>query len=194
MERVSARWEMAKRDNHYEAAFEAYLRWLGVPYIAVDETHRSLLGRESLPAAAGQARPSLKSIDFVVSPAGTTGNWLVDVKGRRFPTGSSYYKNWSTADELHSLAAWEDLFGADSKGLLVFAYNVIGDRAPLAAEELFVFRAGLYGFVGIELAHYTSWSKPLSPRWGTVSVPVAQFRALARPARELFGARRPQAA
>ena len=118
----------------------------------------------------------------------------MDVKGRRFPTGSTYFKNWSTADELSSLAAWEELFGLQSKGLLVFAYNVVGDRAPLAADELFVFRGGLYGFVGIELAHYTTWSKQLSPRWGTVTVPVAQFRALARPARELFGAKRPQAA
>ena len=185
---------MAKRDNHYEAAFEAYLRWLGVPYMAVDETHRSLLGREPLPVAPGKERPSLKSVDFVVSSPARSGSWLVDVKGRRFPTGSTYYKNWSTADELHSLAAWEDLFAAQAQGLLVFAYNVVGDRAPLAADELFVFRGGLYGFVGIELAHYASWSRPLSPRWGTVSVPLARFRALARPARELFGASRPQAA
>jgi len=185
---------MAKRDNHYEAAFEAYLRWLAVPYMAVDETHRSLVGQQADGASDELRRPSLKSIDFVVSPRASVGNWLVDVKGRRFPTGSTYFKNWSTADELLSLAAWEELFGSQSKGLLVFAYNVVGDRAPLAAEELFVFRGGLYGFVGIELAHYTSWSKQLSPRWGTVSVPVAQFRALARPARELFGAKRPQAA
>jgi len=185
---------MAKRHNHYEAAFEAYLRWLGVPYIAVDETHRSLIGSSAENASEAVRRTSLKSIDFVVSPSSSSGSWLVDVKGRRFPTGSSYFKNWSTADELLSLAAWEELFGSQSKGMLVFAYNVVGDRAPLAADELFVFRGGLYGFVGIELAHYACWSKQLSPRWGTVTVPVARFRALARPARELFGAKRPQAA
>jgi len=185
---------MAKRDNHYEAAFEAYLRWLGVAYIAVDETHRSLLGATGKESNSAQGRASLKSIDFIVSPRSSSGSWLVDVKGRRFPTGSSYFKNWSTADELLSLAAWEELFGPQAKGLFVFAYNVVGDRAPLAADELFVFRGGLYGFVGIELAHYASWSKQLSPRWGTVTVPVARFRALARPARELFGAKRPQAA
>jgi hypothetical protein len=184
---------MAKRDNHYEAAFESYLRWLGVPYIAVDETQRSLVQTGAPVAGDATARLSLKSIDFIVSPVGRA-NWLVDVKGRRFPTGSSYYKNWSTADELASLAAWEELFGGGARGLLVFAYNVVGDRAPVATDELFVFRGGLYGFVGIELAHYASWSKPLSARWGTVSVPVARFQALARPAREMFGARRPAAA
>lgn len=185
---------MAKRDNHYEAAFEAYLRWLAVPYIAVDETHRSFVVPHAECTGDESRRASLKSIDFVVSPRSTSGSWLVDVKGRRFPTGSSYFKNWSTADELLSLAAWEELFGSRAKGLLVFAYNVVGDRAPLAADELFVFRGSLYGFVGIELAHYASWSKQLSPRWGTVTVPVARFRALARPARELFGAKRPHAA
>jgi len=33
---------MANRDNHYEAAFEAFLRWHCVPYVAVDETRRTL--------------------------------------------------------------------------------------------------------------------------------------------------------
>src|SRR4029453_1073514 len=81
---------MAKRDNHYEAEFEADLRWLGGPYIAFHETHRSLLGGTSLPAERSQDRPSLKSIDFVVSPAERAGNWLVDVKGRRFPRANTY--------------------------------------------------------------------------------------------------------
>jgi len=173
---------MAKRDNHYEAAFEAWLRWLKLPYVAVDETHRSLAGEPGQLAAA-----SLKSVDFIVSPPAAGTSWLVDVKGRRFPTGASYWKNWSTADELASLTSWETLFGSRFVGLLVFAYNVVGDRAPLAPEELFVFRGGLYGFVAIRLDHYTSWSQPLSPRWGTVNVPVARFRSLARPAREVFG-------
>jgi hypothetical protein len=35
---------MANRDNHYEAAFEEYLRSKQVPYVAVDEARRSLLG------------------------------------------------------------------------------------------------------------------------------------------------------
>ena len=34
---------MANRDNHYEAAFEEFLRSRGVPYVAVDEARRSLL-------------------------------------------------------------------------------------------------------------------------------------------------------
>lgn len=159
---------MAKRDNHYEAAFEAWLRSRRIPYLAVDETKRSL--------AEGC---SLKNLDFVVSPPTRSHSWLVDVKGRRFPTGKSYWKNWVTAEELRSLASWETLFGERFSGLLVFAYNVVGDQAPLPAGELFSFRGGLYGFVGIRLDHYASWAQPLSEKWGTVSVPVGKFRSLA---------------
>jgi hypothetical protein len=167
---------MAKRDNHYEAAFEAWLRWLRVPYVAVDESHRSAAGEHTL-----------KSLDYIVSPPAFPGSWLVDVKGRQFPTaGRQYWRNWSTADELESLARWEELFGASSTGLLVFAYNVVGEQAPLPARELFEFRDSLYGFVGIRLDHYASFVKRLSPRWGTVTMPVPQFRSLARPVREFF--------
>jgi hypothetical protein len=168
---------MAKRDNHYEAAFEAWLRWLRVPYVAVDESRRAELGSRSL-----------KSLDFIVSPAAHQATWLIDIKGRQFPTaGHQYWRNWSTADELTSLASWEELLGARSGGLLVFAYNVIGDQAPLPADELFVHRHRLYGFVGIRLDHYTGSAKPLSQRWGTVTVSIPRFRALARPVREFLG-------
>ena len=89
------------RDNHYEAAFEAFLRARRLPYIAVDEARRSLV-----------ADGSLKSLDFIVSPPGQS-SWLVDVKGRRFPSGDEhhqYWKNWSTRDDLRSLAAWQNAF------------------------------------------------------------------------------------
>ncbi len=45
---------VANRDNHYEAAFEEYLRTRRLPYVAVDEARRSILsdGR------------SIKSLDF----------------------------------------------------------------------------------------------------------------------------------
>ena len=66
---------MAKRSNHYEAAFEEYLRSRQIPYVAVDEKKRALLGGSSL-----------KSLDFIVSPV-VGGSWLIDVKGRRFPAG-----------------------------------------------------------------------------------------------------------
>lgn len=181
---------MTKRDNHYEAAFEAYLRARTIPYVAVDETKRSLT--IAGPQATDDEK-SLKSLDFIVSPLSARGerrgNWLVDVKGRRFPSGRAkqYWKNWSTADELRSLAHWETLFAGQFQALLVFAFNVVGDQAPLPAEQLFEFRGSLYGFLGIRLDHYAGWSRVLSPRWQTVTIPAKQFRALARPTDEIFG-------
>ena len=114
---------MANRENHYEAAFEAYLRSRQVPYVAVDEAKRSC-------AAEG----SLKSLDFIVSPPGAL-SWLVDVKGRRFPSGDQkqYWKNWSTRDDLRSLAAWQEYFGADFCPMLVFAYQPSTGSAPPSA-------------------------------------------------------------
>ena len=69
---------MANRNNHYEAAFEEFLRQRGVPYVAVDEARRSLLGGDA----------SLKSLDYIVSAPGEL-TWLVDVKGRKFPSGDA---------------------------------------------------------------------------------------------------------
>lgn len=164
---------MANRDNHYEAAFEEFLRRRGLPYVAVDEAKRSVL-------ADGR---SIKSLDFIVSSPGEI-TWLVDVKGRRFPSGDEtrqYWKNWSPRDDLRSLAQWEELFGESFRGLLVFAYNVVGDRAPLPPEQLFEHRGGLYGFVAIELAEYAALGHPISPSWDTVAMPTADFRRLARP-------------
>jgi hypothetical protein len=173
---------MAKRENHYDAAFEAYLRHHGIAYVAVDETHRSPGGNQD---TAGQ---TLKSLDFIVSPRQTPVSWLVDVKGRQFPSGrrKQYWRNWTTADELHSLARWESLFGQQFAGLLVFAYLVLDDIAPLPAEQLFPFRNQLYGFVGIRPHHYLALGRMISPKWNTLAVPGKQFRQLARPVQDYF--------
>ena len=168
---------MAKRDNHYEAAFEEYLRAHCVPYVAVDESRRSLV-----------VDGSLKSLDFIVSPPRGRA-WLVDVKGRLFPSGEQkqYWKNWSTRDDLHSLAHWERLFGEQFSSLLVFAYNIVGDRAPLPAEQLFEHDGGLYGFIGVRLTDYAYHARPISPAWDTLAMPAAEFRQLAVPMHVLLG-------
>ncbi len=169
---------MANRDNHYEAAFEEYLRSRGVPYVAVDEARRSLMSDGA----------SIKSLDFIVSSSGPTA-WLVDVKGRLFPSGDEqkhYWKNWSTQDDLRSLARWEQLFGDSFRALFVFAYNIVGDRAPLPAEQLFEHRDGLYAFLGVLLADYAAGAHPVSEAWDTVAMPVEEFRRLARPLAEFL--------
>jgi hypothetical protein len=169
--------EMANRGNHYEAAFEAYLRASGMPYIAIDESRRSVLAGESL-----------KSLDFIVN-SGPRESWLVDVKGRRSPAGDEarqFWKNWSTRDDLRAMAAWERLFGVGFRGLLVFAYAITGDVSPLPADQLFTFRDRLYAFVGVRLADYASFARPISAAWQTVALPSRKFREIARPLDEIL--------
>jgi hypothetical protein len=167
---------MANRDNHYEAAFEAWLRERRLPYVAVDEARRS-----RFPGG------SIKSLDFIVSPpAGLS--WLVDVKGRRFAGrgAGQYWKNWSTRDDLVSLARWERWFGERFGSLFVFAYNVVGDRSPLPFERLFEFRGGLYAFVGIRLSDYATHARQVSRRWDTLALSASNFRRLAAAAEDFF--------
>src|SRR5262245_31489821 len=57
---------MTKRDNHYEAAFEAYLQQRRIPYVAVDETRRS--AAVGVTTADPDEAATLKSLDFIVSP------------------------------------------------------------------------------------------------------------------------------
>ncbi len=167
---------MANRDNHYEAAFEEYLRSRRVPYVAVDEARRS----------SGRVLVAQEPRLHRLRPSGHT--WLVDVKGRRFPSGEQkqYWKNWSTRDDLVSLACWEKLFGDRFRGLFVFAYDVLGDRSPLPAEQLFVHQGSLYGFVAIRLAQYVVHARQISPKWDTVAMPVERFRELAEPIETLL--------
>ena len=48
---------MADRSNHYEAAFEGYIRSLWVPCVAVDEAKRAIFGDEGV-----------KNPDFLLYP------------------------------------------------------------------------------------------------------------------------------
>jgi hypothetical protein len=126
---------------------------------------------------------SIKSLDFIVSPPGRP-TWLVDVKGRHFPTGDEqkqYWKNWSQRDDLCSLARWEQIFGVGFQSLLVFAYQLLADRSPLPPEQVFDFRGNQYAFVGVRLADYAPHARPISESWDTVAMPTGLFRELAQP-------------
>ncbi len=68
----------------------------------------------------------------------------------------------------------------------MFAYDVLGDRAPLPAGQLFEHRGNLYGFVAVRLSDYAAYAHQISPRWDTVAMATADFRRLARPLEELL--------
>ena len=169
---------MAKRSTHYELAFEAYLREHRVAYVAVDEQRRSLI-----------SQGSLKNLDFIVSPSDSV-SLLIDIKGRRFPSGTAqkqYWKNWSTWDDLHSMARWQEKMGKGSCALFVFAYQLVGTRSPVEPAQLHQFRDRWYAFLAVRIADYIQFSRPLSARWQTVSMPTKLFRQAAFPFAEILG-------
>src|SRR5947209_5745513 len=104
-----------KRSNQYEAAFEGYLQWHKLCYVAIDETRRCCLGEEPV-----------KNLDFLVF--GDCGSkLLVDVKGRRFPAGPAgrlrkVWECWSRQEDIDGLRRWQAQFGAGFHALLVFTY------------------------------------------------------------------------
>lgn len=175
---------MANRSNHYEAAFEAYLRSERIAYVAVNEQRRALTGEASL-----------KSVDFIVSPCAERVSprgpraWLVDVKGRRFPAGArrrQYWKNWSTRDDVDSLTSWRARFGPGIDAALVFAYLLTEGASPVPADQVFYFRGSAYAFVGVPLERYVRRARNLSQRWQTIAMPATDFRQEARCVTELF--------
>jgi hypothetical protein len=161
------------RGNHYEAAFEAYLQWHRLCYVAVDETRRAMLGESPV-----------KSLDFLVF--GDQGaRLLVDVKGRRFPCGKPgkqrrVWECWSTRDDLDGLERWAELSGFQD--LLVFAYHVLpGVELPEDTEDLWTWRGQRYLLRAIAAADYRRHMRVRSPKWDTVTLPRAVFRELVRP-------------
>jgi len=176
---------MAQRHNHYESAFEAFLRTHRAAYVAVNEQRRCLV-----PRGIFKNQESLKNLDFIVSPSDSI-SLLVDIKGRRFPSGNrhkQYWKNWTRWDDLESLARWQDRLGPGSSSLLVFAYHVVGDRAPVPKEQLVSFRDQQYAFLAVQVVDYVRFAKPLSAKWQTVSMPTKLFREAAFPFQNLLPA------
>lgn len=163
------------RSNHYEAAFEAYLRWHRYCYVAVDETRRAMLGERRV-----------KSLDFIVYGE-PDARLLIDVKGRRFPSGRPdrprrVWESWSTHDDIEGLQSWLGLFGAGYVGLLVFTYQLMpGIEVPEDTLDLFTFRGRRYLYRAVEVNDYQLHMRVRSPKWGTVGLARADFRRLVQP-------------
>jgi hypothetical protein len=160
---------MADRKVHYEAAFEAYLRKLGIPYVAVDEAKKAMFS---------DAR--LKSFDFVVYNKDGR-NLLVDIKGRqlRGRTKVQTFQTWATEEDVKDLLQWQQIFGDGFVAVLMFVYWI---DPPLIPETgMMEFRDRWYLIMGIELSEYQEHMRRRSVKWETVALTQADFRTLARP-------------
>ncbi len=160
---------MADRSVHYEAAFEAFLRDRGIPYVAVDEAKKALF-----------ARGTLKSFDFVVYSRNGP-NLLVDVKGRQLRNRArrSGFETWATEGDITDLVQWQDVFGEGFKSVLGFVYWI---DPPLCPEPgMFQHRDRWYLMMGIDVTEYRQRMRRRSAKWQTVSLAAEDFTSLARP-------------
>ncbi len=164
-----------KRDNPYEAAFEAYLRDRRWGYLATDETRRTHFDDEPI-----------KSLDFVVStPNGS--QLLIDIKGRKYPTGKGARKNftwqnWVDRGDIESLERWQVKFGPSSIALLVFAYRLADDiRIAPDTPDLWIWRSKRYLFRAVRSSDYREHMRTRSLRWNTVHLNSLSFRLIVHP-------------
>ncbi len=166
---------MAIRSNHYEAAFEAYIRGLRVPCVAVDEARRAIFGEDGL-----------KNPDFLLYPRFAT-NLVVEVKGKRGKNarGRRDWENWVTTDDLDGLVRWQAMFGPGFRSLLAFVYAESPQAFPLPRDSgAFEFRGLEYRFWGVGLDDYVAHLRSRGPAWKAVAMARAAFRRRVRPLHE----------
>lgn len=164
-----------KADNHYEAAFDAFLRQRGAAVVPVVEARRSYLDSEEV-----------KSPDFLVLSA--AAKLVVDVKGRKFPGTAKggkprrVWHNWCEREDVIALCAWAARLGDGFRGVLAFTYELAaGVELPCGTPDLFAFRGRAYLMRGVLATAYRSRMRTRSPRWGTVNLLSADFRELVKP-------------
>lgn len=166
---------MAHRRDHYDRAFESFLRARRIPYVAVDEARKTLLPR----AGGAELDPALKSFDFVIY--GESGNLLVDVKGRRVSGRGTRLESWVTLDDVESLRRWESLFGAGFEAAFVFMYWWSEQPADALFQEVIEHREQWYALRAVRVGDYARVMKQRSARWRTVDVQSREFARISHP-------------
>jgi hypothetical protein len=166
---------MANRANHYEAAFEAYIRSLRVPCVAVDEAKRALLDDVGL-----------KNPDFLLYPR-RGPNLVVEVKGKKGKDarGRRPWENWVTTDDLDGLVRWQAMFGPGFRAVLAFVYAEPPMPFPLPpGDGAFEFRGRQYRFWAVGLDDYIANLRSRGPAWKAVAMAREAFRKRVRPLTE----------
>jgi hypothetical protein len=179
---------MANRANHYEAAFEAYIRSIRVPCVVIDEARRAVYGQEGV-----------KNPDFLLYPR-LGPNLVVEVKGKRGKNaqGRRPWENWVTTDDLDGLVRWQEMFGPGFRAILAFVYAEPLQPFPLPGENgAYAFRGLDYRFWAVGLDDYIAHLRSRGPAWKAVAMARAAFRRRVRPLCEwlpmaALSVRRPQ--
>lgn len=164
--------------NHYERAFESWLRDNHIKYVAVDEQKRATF-----------ARSRIKSFDFLLYPP--NGQIIIaEVKGRSFKGTSlvnlTGLECWVTAEDIDGLTHWQQVFGRDHQAVFVFTYKVENIDVDFDGRDFYDFDENRYIFFCVGLADYRRFMKRRSPKWQTVTLPADKFRECAIQMQALF--------
>jgi len=167
--------------NNYEQAFENWLADNKVQHVAVDQHRRRIF-----------ARSKIKSFDFIVYPQNRS-LVITDVKGRKFKgaslSGLRGIQCWVTMEDIRGLLHWQEIFSSQGSGcepVFVFAYEFEKIDVETDGVEVYDFGGRKYVFYAISLEDYREFMKLRSPKWQTVTLPVAKFRQLAVEAKDFL--------
>jgi hypothetical protein len=155
--------------NHYEQAFQSWLKDSGIRYIVIDQQRR-----------AAFARTRVKSFDMLIYPAATKDVLIAELKGKKFTgqtlAGLSGMQNWVTMEDIRGLKTWEEALGEGHKGVFVFVYELVQFDVDLDGREAFEFDGRRYVFFCVRLEDYLSWMTVRSTQWRTLFLPAKGFR------------------
>ena len=94
--------------NHYERAFESWLKDNGIQYLLVDQQKRTAFSKSKI-----------KSFDFLFYTPDSKA-YIAEVKGRKFSgktfTAFGSLANWVTIDDVKGLENWVKIFGKNYQG------------------------------------------------------------------------------
>jgi hypothetical protein len=169
--------------NHYEKAFESWLKDNGIQYLAVDQQKR-----------AAFSRSKIKSFDFLFY-APDSNAYIAEIKGRKFTSKTfaafGSLPNWITVDDVKGLESWVEIFGKKYQGLFIFVYNLENIDVDADGREIFEYRDGRYVFMAVTLDDYQRGKTVRSKKWKTIHLSAEYYKNCAIRLDELiYGKRR----
>lgn len=164
--------------NHYERAFESWLKDNGIQYLLVDQQKRTAFSRSKI-----------KSFDFLFY-APDSNAYIAEIKGRKFSgktfTAFGSLPNWVTIDDVKGLQNWVKIFGGRYQGLFVFAYELKNIDVDADGREIYEYLDGRYVFVAVRLSDYQKGAANRSKKWKTVHLSAEFYKNCVIDADELI--------
>jgi len=164
--------------NHYERAFESWLKDNGIQYLLVDQQKR-----------AAFSKSKIKSFDFLFYTPDSNA-YITEIKGRKF-TGKTFtafgsLPNWVTIDDVKGLENWIKIFGGRYQGLFVFAYDLENIDVDTDGRKIYEYLDGRYVFTAIRLSDYQRGATGRSKKWETVHLSAEFYKNCVIDADELI--------